>query len=90
MLWSRQPRNVPSRLSLMYLLSNNGFKELAIIYYRGKHRAPMLYLTVVMIYPIVIMTTAPYEEEELLDIISETYTTWVLDLLLKETSPSGD
>ena len=27
--------------------------------YRGKHRAPMLYLTVVMIYPIVIMTTAP-------------------------------
>ena len=26
----------------------------------------MLYLTVVMIYPIVIMTTAPYEEEEYL------------------------
>ena len=29
----------------------------------GKHRAPMLYLTVVMSYPIVIMTTAPHEGE---------------------------
>ena len=29
----------------------------------GKNGAPMLYLTVVMSYPIVIMTTAPYEGE---------------------------
>ena len=31
---------------------------------RGQNRAPMPYLTVAMIYSIVIMTTAPYEEEE--------------------------
>ena len=30
----------------------------------GKHRASMLYLIVVLIYSLVVKTTAPYEEEE--------------------------
>ena len=37
-----------------------------IIVDRGKHTAPMLYLTVVIIYTIVIMTKAPYEEEDII------------------------